>query len=55
MSDDGGDDTDIEAAVQQFVDDAEDAYGEYDQGYADADAVLRLLRNHLDQLKNELD
>lgn len=48
-------DDDIEAAVRRFVDDAESAYDEYEQGYADADAVLRLLRSHLDRLERELD
>lgn len=48
-------DDDLEAAVRRFVDDAESAYDEYEQGYADADAVLRLLRSHLDRLERELD
>lgn len=50
MTDDG-----LEAAVERFVDDAESAYEEYEKGYADADAVLRLIQSHLDQLERELD
>ena len=49
------DDTDLERAVAEFIDDAERAYDEYDQGYADADATLRLLRSHLDRLESEVD
>jgi hypothetical protein len=48
-------DDDLEAAVRTFLRDAERAYGEYDQGYADADATLRMLREHLDRLADELD
>jgi hypothetical protein len=48
-------DDDLEAAVERFVDDAESAYEEYEKGYADADAVLGLIRSHLDQLEQELD
>ena len=49
MSDDHDD---LDAAVEQFLADAERAYDEYDQGYADADATLRLLRSHLDHLRS---
>ncbi|MFC7177235.1 hypothetical protein [Halosegnis marinus] len=42
-------------AVERFVADAERAYEEYEQGYADADATLRVLRSHLDRLEAELD
>lgn len=50
MSDEG-----LEAAVEQFVAGAESAFDEYDKGYADADATLRLVRSHLDDLEEELD
>ncbi|MFB6117528.1 hypothetical protein [Halosegnis sp.] len=53
MTDD--DDADLEAAVEEFLADAERAYDEYEQGYADADATLRLLRSHLDRLRSEVD
>ena len=48
-------DEQLETAVKQFVADAESAYEEYEKGYADADAVLGLIRSHLDQLEQELD
>jgi hypothetical protein len=46
---------DLQAAVEAFLADAEHAYDEYDQGYADADATLRVLRSHIDRLESELD
>jgi hypothetical protein len=49
------DDTDLERAVAEFLEDAERAYDEYEQGYADADATLRLLRSHLDHLESEVE
>lgn len=54
MTDDGRDGGDCEVAVESFLRDAERAYEEYDQGYADADATLRLLRSHLDRLADEV-
>lgn len=48
-------DDDLAVAVERFLDDAERAYDEYEQGYADADATLRLLRSHLDQLAQEVE
>ena len=52
MSDDSDD---LDAAVEQFLADAERAYDEYEQGYADADATLRLLRSHIDHLQSEVE
>lgn len=49
------DEDDLEAAVRRFLRDAEAAYDEYEQGYVDADATLRVLRSHLDHLRSELD
>lgn len=49
------DEDDLEAAVRRFLRDAEAAYDEYEQGYADADATLRVLRSHVDHLAAELD
>jgi len=43
---------DLEAAVDRFLDDADAALAEYDQGYADADATLRVLRDHLTDLRD---
>ncbi|WP_197428533.1 hypothetical protein [Halapricum sp. CBA1109] len=47
--------TDHEAAIEQFLDDADAALSEYDQGYADADATLTLVRDHIDELRETLD
>jgi predicted transcriptional regulator len=41
-----------EAAVAAFLDRADEALAEYDQGYADADATLRVLREHIDELRD---
>ena len=45
------DERDLEAAVREFLDAADRCYGEYDQGYADADATLRQLRSHVSDLR----
>jgi chromosome segregation ATPase len=42
-------------AVREFIREANDAYDEYEQGYADADATLRVLRAHLDRLETAVD
>lgn len=52
MSDD---EDDLEAAVRRFLRDAEAAFEEYDEGYADPDATLRVLRSHVDLLESALD
>lgn len=46
---------DTEDAVREFLDDAATAYDEYDEGYADADATLRVLRAHIDRLAEEVE
>ncbi|WP_280587211.1 hypothetical protein [Halorubrum sp. Boch-26] len=43
------DDT-IAAAVERFLDETESALDAYDQGYADADATLSVVRTHMDEL-----
>lgn len=48
-------DDDLERAVAEFIENAERAYDEYEQGYADADATLRLLRSHLDRLEADVE
>jgi len=53
MSDDS--DTETDAAVQQFLSDADSAFAEYDDGYADADATLRVLRGHIDGLRDAVE
>lgn len=44
--------TDNDSAVEQFLNDADGALEEYDQGYADADATIRLLRAHIEELRS---
>lgn len=44
---------DLEAVIEEFLDDADDVYTEYDQGYMDADAALSILEGHLDDLREE--
>ena len=39
--------TDADAAIDRFLQKADDAYGEYEAGYADADATLRRLERHV--------
>ncbi|WP_435195630.1 hypothetical protein [Natronomonas sp. EA1] len=47
--------SDLDDAVERFLRDAEKAYSEYEKGYTDADATLRVLRTHLDRLDAELE
>jgi hypothetical protein len=44
-------DDDLEEAVETFLQRADAVYGEYDQGYVDADAALSVLEDHLDDLR----
>ena len=57
MTDDGSDDSDRidAAAVRAFLDDTDSALAEYDRGYTDADATLRVLRRHLDSLRDAVE
>ncbi|MEF8807136.1 hypothetical protein [Natronomonas sp.] len=43
--------SDTDEAVEEFLENADTAYGEYDQGYADADATLRRLKQHIEDLR----
>jgi len=43
--------SDTEDAVAEFLDEADTVFGEYDQGYVDADASMRQLRQHIDDLR----
>ena len=38
-------------AVETFLNEADDAYGEYEQGYTDADATLRRLETAIEELR----
>ena len=39
-------------AVEEFLEKADTAYEEYDHGYADADATLRRLESHVEELRD---
>lgn len=45
----------IGAAVERFLDGTESALDDYDQGYADADATLSVVRTHIDELAAAID
>jgi archaellum component FlaC len=47
--------TDTDDAVERFLERADAAYDEYDQGYADADATLRRLERHIDDLRETVE
>lgn len=42
---------DLEDAVDEFLDAADKVYGEYEQGYMDADAALSLLETRIETLR----
>ncbi|WP_167837278.1 hypothetical protein [Halosimplex halophilum] len=42
---------DLYAAVEEFLEKTDAALSEYDDGYADADATLRVVRTHLSDLR----
>ena len=48
-------DDDTAAAVERFLDAAESALDDYDQGYADADATLSVVRTRIDELAAAVD
>ena len=43
--------TDLDDAVKEFLDKSDSALAEYDKGYADADATVQILRDHLSDLR----
>lgn len=45
----------LRETVRTFLDDVDRTYGEYDRGYADADATLRVLRGHVEELREEVE
>lgn len=46
---------DLPAAVDEFIDGTDAALEEYDQGYADADATVSVIRSHLADLRDATD
>lgn len=43
--------SDIEDAVETFLSRADNCYDDYERGYDDADAALRRLETHIDELR----
>ena len=44
--------SELDDATEEFLRKADAAYEEYEQGYADADATLRRLEGHLEELRD---
>ena len=44
--------TELDDAIEEFLREADAAYEEYEQGYADADATLRRLESHVEELRD---
>ena len=44
--------TDPDEAIEEFLRKADAVYEEYEQGYADADATLRRLESHVEELRD---
>lgn len=47
--------TDHEAAIEEFLDAADAALAEYDQGYEDADATLTVVRDRIEDLRESVE
>lgn len=47
--------TDHEDAIETFLERTDTALEEYDQGYADADATLSLVRTHVEDLRETVE
>ena len=43
--------TGLDDAVEKFLNRTDSALAEYDKGYADADATVQVLRNHVSDLR----
>ncbi|SMO48476.1 hypothetical protein [Halorubrum cibi] len=46
------DETDLATAVDRFLEEADATFDQYEQGYADADATVSVLRSHADDLRD---
>lgn len=46
---------DLEQTVEEFLERVDAAYEEYEQGYTDADATLRVVKGHVDHLRDEVE
>lgn len=47
--------TDHEDAIETFLNAADTALAEYDQGYEDADATLTVVRDHIEDLRETVE
>ncbi|MFW5917307.1 MAG: hypothetical protein ACOCRD_02730 [Halorubrum sp.] len=45
----------METAVERFLEETESALDDYEQGYADADATLSVVRTRIDELAAAVD
>ena len=43
--------SELDDAIEEFLRKADATYEEYNQGYADADATLRRLESHVEELR----
>lgn len=41
----------LDDAIDDFLQNADSVYGEYEQGYVDADAALSMMRSHVETLR----
>ncbi|GAB3699283.1 hypothetical protein [Halorubrum pallidum] len=48
-------DQSIEAVIEQFLDKTASALDDYEEGYADADATLSVIRTRIDELERAVD
>ena len=46
---------DLEESVRTFLSNADDCYSEYENGYTDADATLRRLDSHIEDLRDSVE
>lgn len=46
---------DLEEPIRKFLRKADDCYSEYDNGYTDADATLRRLDSHIEDLRDAVE
>ncbi|WP_181686138.1 hypothetical protein [Halorhabdus salina] len=47
--------SDIDTAVDAFLDQSESALDQYEQGYTDADATIRVLESHIEDLRDHVE
>ncbi|WP_195837631.1 MULTISPECIES: hypothetical protein [unclassified Halorhabdus] len=47
--------TDVDTAVETFLEQSETALDQYEQGYSDADATIRVLESHIETLREHVE